>query len=69
MPQMSPIKDNRKNVIPGSNDFSTKIPELKYQQEWVMKMDMDCLWKMVLFRQSDEEVLCENLNMMECENA
>ena len=24
---------------------------------------------MVLFRQSDEEILCENLNMMECENA
>ena len=43
MPQMDPIKDNRKNVIPGSGDFSTKIPEFKYQQEWVMKMDMDCL--------------------------
>ena len=24
---------------------------------------------MVLFRQSDEEILCENLNMVECENA
>ena len=40
---MNPIKDKRNQVMPGSNDFSTKIPELKYQQEWVMKMDMDCL--------------------------
>ena len=34
-----------------------------------MKMDIDCLWKIVLFRQSDEEILLENLNMVECENA
>ena len=34
-----------------------------------MKMDMDCLWKLVLFKQSDEEILCENLNMIESENS
>ena len=34
-----------------------------------MKMDMDCLWKLVLFKQSDEEILCENLNLIESENS
>ena len=71
LPELARIKDNRKDLVPGSEDyhFSTKIPDVKWQQEWVMKMDKDCLWKMVLFKQSDEDILCENLNMVESQNA
>ena len=63
------MEDNCKKVVPGSKAFSTKIPELRWQQEWVMKMDLNCLRKMVLFKQSDEDILAENLNMVESENA
>ena len=66
---MGRIEDNRKNKVLGSEAFSTKIPDIKWQQQWVMKMDLNCLRKMVLFKQSDEDILVENLNMVESENA
>ena len=69
MPEMGRIENNQVEVVAGSQAFSTKIPEVKWQQEWVMKMDLHCLRKMVLFKQSDEDILAENLNMVESENA
>ena len=39
------------------------------QQAYLMKLDTNTLRKMAFFRQSDEELLAENLNMVEGENA
>ncbi len=33
-----------------------------------MALNQDCLWKMLFFTQSDEELLAENLNRVESEN-
>ena len=41
---------------------------VRCQQKKLLKLDTDCLRKMIFFRQSDEEILAENLNIVVCEN-
>lgn len=44
IPELGRIENNNRVVYPGSDTFSTRIPtDFKHQQEWVMKLDLDCL--------------------------
>ena len=62
------VETNQVRRLPGNEDlvFSTVTPT---DQNVLMKMGIDELRKIVFFRQSDEDLLEENINILELENS
>ena len=54
------------DIIPSNQKLGTF--STKRSTEAIMLMDIDELWKMCIFQQSDEEILAENINILENEN-